>query len=202
MLIQSLVVAAPTWAAPPPPPAPEVTLPAALRLMPDTPTTRSVGVWYADYALAERVYGTSGIVSMTDPRIIRFFQAMVGLRPGPETGVAALTGGRWRQVYGYDLFQIGTEAEQAGLGRHELLLELLEPAGVGEIARTHHAVQYNNQIVVVELQLERAAERANVFPELDRLNAQFAPAIEEVKFLRAKLKEIASQINKINGMLA
>jgi hypothetical protein len=85
-------------------------------LMPDTPTTRSTGVWYADYALAERVYGVGDIASMTDPRISRFLQALVGLRPGPETGVSALTMGRWRQVYGYDLFQISSEIYTDGEG--------------------------------------------------------------------------------------
>src|SRR5919198_2268915 len=103
-----LPLAAPVRAAPRVP-GPELTLPAALRLMPDTPVTRSTGVWYADYALAERVYGVSDVAGMTDPRITRFFQALVGLRPGPETGVSALTRGRWRQVYGYDLFQITGE---------------------------------------------------------------------------------------------
>ena len=86
-----LPLAAPVRAAPLTPVL-ELTLPAALMLMPDTPTTRSTGVWYADYALAERVYGVGDIAGMTDPRITRFFQALVGLRPGPETGVSALTG--------------------------------------------------------------------------------------------------------------
>jgi hypothetical protein len=40
----------------------------------------------------------------------------VGLRPGPETGVSALTRGRWRQVYGYDLFQITSEIYTDGAG--------------------------------------------------------------------------------------
>jgi len=110
-----LPLAAPVRAAPLTP-VPELTLPAALMLMPDTPTTRSTGVWYADYALAERVYGVGDIAGMTDPRITRFFQALVGLRPGPETGVSALTRGRWRQVYGYDLFQITSEIYTDGAG--------------------------------------------------------------------------------------
>ncbi|HKC74670.1 MAG TPA: hypothetical protein VKF37_10770 [Chloroflexota bacterium] len=110
-----LRIAAPVWAAPLTP-GPELTLPAALMLMPDTPVTRSTGVWYADYALAERVYGVGDIAGMTDPRISRFVQALVGLRPGPETGVSALTRGRWRQVYGYDLFQITSEIYTDGAG--------------------------------------------------------------------------------------
>lgn len=86
-----------------------LSLNAALALMQETPQTRDAGVWYADYALAERVYGVSGIDSMTDTRLPRYFSAIVALHPGPETGVARLYMGRWRQVYGYDLFQISTE---------------------------------------------------------------------------------------------
>ena len=117
LAVLALVVAlaAPVRAAPLVP-GPALTLPAALRLMPDTPVTRSSGVWYADYALAERVYGIGGIAGMTDPRITRFFQALVGLRPGPESGVSALTRGRWRRVYGYDLFQITSEIYTDGAG--------------------------------------------------------------------------------------
>ena len=86
-----------------------LSLAAALALLPETAQTRDAGVWYADYALAERIYGVSGIDSMTDPRLPRYFSAIVALRPGPETGVTQLYMGRWRQVYGYDLFQISTE---------------------------------------------------------------------------------------------
>jgi hypothetical protein len=110
-----LPIAAPVRAAPLTP-GPELTLAAALMLMPDTPAMRSTGVWYADYALAERVYGVGDIAGMTDPPISRFLQALVGLRPGPETGVSALTMGRWRQVYGYDLFQITSEIYTDGEG--------------------------------------------------------------------------------------
>lgn len=88
---------------------PELSLPDALDLMPDTPELRATGVWYDDYALAERVYGVSGLGSMTDPRVARYFAAIVALRPGPETGVSRLVAGRWRQVYGYDIFQFGAE---------------------------------------------------------------------------------------------
>src|SRR5205085_8000570 len=80
ILILLLPKSAPARAAPLVP-GPELRLPAALRLMPDTPVTRSTGVWYADYALAERVYGVGGIAGMTDPRITRLCQALVGLRP-------------------------------------------------------------------------------------------------------------------------
>ena len=87
----------------------EVTLAGALALMPDTPAVRAAGVWYADYALARRVYGVQRIDSMADPRIDRFFTALQPLRPGPETGVSSLAQGRWRQIYGYDLLQLDTE---------------------------------------------------------------------------------------------
>jgi hypothetical protein len=132
-------LAAPVRAAPLTP-RPELRLPAALRLMPDTPATRSTGVWYADYALAERVYGVGDIAGLTDPRIRRFVQALVGLRPGPETGVSALTRGRWRRVYGYDLFQITSEiyTDGAGAPRHPFGVDVgrLDTASIAHVLAT------------------------------------------------------------------
>lgn len=96
--------------------APELTLPRALALLPDTPDLRAGGVWYADYALAERVYGVTGVHTMTDPHIGRFFASIIALRPGPETGVSGLALGRWHQVYGYDLFDITSEIYSTGAG--------------------------------------------------------------------------------------
>jgi hypothetical protein len=108
--------------------------------MPDTPVTRSTGVWYADYALAERVYGVGGIAGLTDPRITRFFQALVGLRPGPESGVSALTRGRWHRVYGYDLFQITSEiyTDGAGAPRHPFGVDVgrLDTASIAHVLAT------------------------------------------------------------------
>ncbi len=94
----------------------DLSLPSALALMPDTPEIRAAGVWYADYALAERVYGVEGVKSMTDTRISRFLGAIVALHPGPETGVSSLALGRWQQVYGYDLFSLSAEIYTTGGG--------------------------------------------------------------------------------------
>ena len=97
---------APVGAAPPA----ELTLPEALALMPDTPAVRTAGVWYNDYALAQSTYGltsTMTISASSTSEIRAYFQAMLPLRPGAETGVAALATGQWRQRYGYDLFQLG-----------------------------------------------------------------------------------------------
>jgi len=90
-------------------PAPELTLPGALALMPDAPAVRATGVWYNDYTLARSVYGLTTTMDISAPGIAiqKYFQAMLPLRPGVETGVAALTSGQWRQRYGYDLFQLG-----------------------------------------------------------------------------------------------
>lgn len=107
MLALMLATLAPAQAAPLALPA--LPLAEALKAMPDTRAIRAAGVWYDNYALAERVYSVSGIDSMTNPLIARFFDAIVALKPGPETGVTGLTMGRWRQVYGYDMFQINSE---------------------------------------------------------------------------------------------
>ena len=99
--------AAPARAAAPAPAPMELTLAQALALMPDTPAMRAAGVWYNDYALAERAYGLTATMVITDARILQsYFQATQPLRPGMETGVAELVSGHWRQVYGYDLFQL------------------------------------------------------------------------------------------------
>ncbi len=89
---------------------PELTLPEALALMPDAPSVRAAGVWYNDYTLARSTYAltktmTISASSASDMR--QYFQAMLPLRPGVETGVAALVTGQWRQRYGYDMFQLG-----------------------------------------------------------------------------------------------
>jgi hypothetical protein len=103
-------------AARPPLPTPTFTLSGALALVPDTPAIRAAGIWYNDFALAEQTYGVTGVRGMTSPLIARYFNALVALRPGPETGVSGLTGGRWRQVYGYDLLQITSEVYSSGAG--------------------------------------------------------------------------------------
>lgn len=119
---------------------PELALPAALALMPDTPSLRATGVWYADYALAERVYGISGLHTMTNPRIARYFTAIMALRPGPETGASALVMGRWRQIYGYDLFEISSEIYSPGAGTptHPIAVDVgrLDLAYIGHVLAT------------------------------------------------------------------
>lgn len=103
---------------------PELALPAALALFPDTPALRAAGVWYADYALAERVYGAPDVDSMTDRRIGRYFAAIAALRPGPETGAAQLAGGKWQQAYGYDLFAISSELYSRDRGTPEHVIAI------------------------------------------------------------------------------
>jgi hypothetical protein len=116
----------------------EVTLAQALALMPETPSTRAAGVWYAGYALARHVYGVDRIDSMTDPRIDSFFRALLPLRPGPETGVSALVQGRWRQIYGYDLLQIDGEIYSANAGHGYLGVDVgrLDTAYIGHVLAT------------------------------------------------------------------
>src|SRR5690348_10202489 len=96
------------------PVAPELDLLSALDVMRDTPAIRAAGVWYADYALAERSYGVRNVTTMGDPRIATYFTAIMPLRPGPETGVAQLVGGEWRRRFGYDLLNITSEIYTSG----------------------------------------------------------------------------------------
>jgi len=93
---------------------PELTLSAALALMPDTYDIRGAGVWYADYARAARAYGVGGIDSMMNPRIDSYFKAILPLHSGPETGLSSLSQGVWRRTYGYDLLQLTSEIYSVG----------------------------------------------------------------------------------------
>ena len=89
---------------------PELTLPEALALMPDAPSVRAAGVWYNDYTLARSTYGLTGTMTISASSasdLRKYFQAMLPLRPGVETGVAALANGQWLQRYGYDMLQLG-----------------------------------------------------------------------------------------------
>jgi hypothetical protein len=142
-----------------------LTLPAALMLMPDTPATRSTGVWYADYALAQRVYGVGNVAGITDPRITRFFRALVGLRPGPETGVSALTWGRWRRVYGYDLFQItgGIYTDGVGAPRQPFGVDVgrLDTAYIAHVLAT---AGYTRAAVAADRVLVRAPALSSGLP--------------------------------------
>lgn len=120
--------------------APELSLPAALRLMPEMPAIRAAGVWYSNYALAKRVYGVSGIDTMTNPAIGRFFAAIASLKPGPETGITGLTMGRWRQIYGYDMFQLSGEiySQPPGKPSHTIAIAAgrLDAAYIGDLLVT------------------------------------------------------------------
>jgi len=99
-------------------PAPALTLANALALMPDTPAVRAGGVWYNNYALAERTYGINATTTITNgaPDIQNYYRAILPLRPGAETGVAALASGQWRLAYGYDLFQLAGDIHTSSGG--------------------------------------------------------------------------------------
>ena len=98
-------------------PGTELSLAQALSVMPDNATTRAAGVWYTNYARAERTYRLTAPLTVTSPQIQSYFTAIRPLRVGPETGINSLFTGLWKLRYGYDLFNISSEIYTDGLSR-------------------------------------------------------------------------------------
>ena len=177
--------------------------------MPDTPDVRSAGVWYANYSLAERVYNVAGVDSITDTRISRYFEAIVGLRPGPETGVSSLAGGWWRQTFGYDLMQISGEIYTRGTGSPNRSLGIvvgnLDPLTITQALTT---TGYTETVVGAETvftpavpstDMPRAAMNA-VVPGHDRLVA--GADLDDVITATLRMKDGSRTLGRDQGFRA